>query len=824
MRKISLVNKKTLFYFVVFLIIVEGIISFVATVRIPPDAKNAFLFGFSIKRLLILSFQIFCIAGFSAALNYAETILDFLSTRFNSAKANKIITSAGLLSFFLLWITIFMPAKDFRAYEAVFIRSRPTFIWLELILLQLVLWTKYLKKTYSLEIEKSPVDTKTLALAFFPLCAIWVAISASKIGLISDTAYWNVPGIPLSTLQFIGVLLFLLLALIFSSGENDTPGPFPKVVGVLLPIIIYVATVIIWGSTPLLKHYFSLQSTLPNMQPYPYSDARVHDLGALSIVMGKGIYFHGYTDKPMYMLLLAILHVFTGDDYNLLQWAQIFVLAFSPVILFLFGRKYFGMLFGIASSVMLLFQQRNSIELSPKIVSVNPKLLVTEETMLLGIIALTYLLFHWVRSSEPKKIFLLGGLIGVLSLVRINPIFIAPVVVALIIIKFKNTPGLLFKQTVFFCLGFLLVFSPWLFTGVSPEGKSWFFLKIQDVIRNRYPILSEIDPPQEPKIVSVSFSDKRGSSTRARLIAYPTVDSSIKDTAFSADGKTDELAWVMFNHFLHNYSTSLLALPDSIVVKNLSDLGAREYWQDENRWSGSFPFGQYSLILVNLLIVGAGIALSWKKYQWAGMVPLLVFLAYDLSLSAAINSGSRYIVPINWIVFFYYTLGLILICRAVLNLLGIKSLPEFTEIGEFELTVSDNSFKSWFPPVAILVFFALLLPFANFVVPKLVHPEGDAVQFADYEMLEDTGGSQLINGIILYPYYEDDGRIFFSFLADAEVTSYRVATEYVVAPDPVILENRAPALLSVTRDDGKVKIQSIYLLENNTPVLFWHSD
>lgn len=561
---------------------------------------------------------------------------------------------------------------------------------------------------------------------------------------------------------------------------------------------------------------------MPNWQPFPASDARIHDLGALSIVMGRGIYFHGYTDKPLYMLFLAILHTITGNNYNLMEWAQIFVIALAPVVLYLFGKKFFGMLFGSTATAMLIFQQHNAIVLSYKVASVNPKLLVSEELMLLGLIAVTFLLFQWMTFSEPKKVFLLGGLIGSLSLVRINPIFILPAICLIVLLKFWKTPTLLFKQLIVFGVGFILVFSPWLITGVNSKGESWFFLKIKDVIQNRYPTQVELIPKLQSTVTFISV-------LQSSLIPETTIseqESSNNGKNLSLqDNHTDDLAWIMFNHFLHNFSTSLLALPDSIRVDSLTDLSSREYWQDQNQWTGSIPIGQYGLILVNLALFSSGIAISWKKYRWAGLAPIIIFLAYDISLSAALNSGSRYIVPINWIFFFYYALGLIPISRTLLSLMGIEtSIIPKNAINKEAIKQSKSTFKSWLPSVVTLMIVAAMLPFANLIIPKLIHFDDKSNQLLDLASANESKDNQLLNGIILYPYYQIDGSISFDFLRGTKITTYNVSGKYLISPTSIILESGTPALISLAEVGDSNELQSIYVQRENTPELFWQSN
>ena len=292
----------------------------------------------------------------------------------------------------------------------------------------------------------------------------------------------------------------------------------------------------------------------------------------------------------------------------------------------------------------------------------------------------------------------------------------------------------------------------------------------------------------------------------------------------TSDDKTATLVWLMLNHYLHNFSTSLLALPDSVTVYNLNDLSVREYLQDDNRWDGNFPVIQFVLILINLIILGAGIAYGWKKHSWAGLVPLIIFLFYNLSLSAALNSGSRYIVPINWIIFFYYVLGLMLISQWAVNFFGLKTELDLIDAKAAEPATRSKSFKSWLPVVLVIVIFSLLLPIANLVVPRLVNSEKNLDPLRDFAGLKESIENQMKVGNILYPYYQKDGILSFDFLASSTITSFLISQNHIVSSQPVVLQSGMPALLEVSYTDAKNEIKSMYLMGENSPQLFWHTD
>ena len=815
-------KQKIIFYAWFALLLVEGIISFFATIDILGEIKNASMSGNSKIRLTVLLFIILFLLCFIGLFSIRTKLQKFLESHFNSGKSNNIATALGIISFFLLWVTLFTPTVYLEQYESLLVKCKPILIWLELFLLQTVLWIKISKNTFRVPHKLSKIDTNIFFYTFIPLLLLWVFISITKIGLVKETGYWNVPGIPLTMIQFLGLLLFLGLGLILNPQNGNTPKSSSRILAILIPVGIYLIAVLLWGFTPMLKHFFSLQPTLPNLQPFPYSDARVHDLGALSIVMGKGIYFHGYTDKPMYMLFLAVLHFFTRNDYSLLQWAQILILALTPVVLYKFGKKFYGSLFGIIAALMLIFQQSNAISLSYKVASVNPKLLMSEELMLLGVILITFILFKWMKSPVYIMTLLLGGLLGVFSLVRINPIFILPVTALIIFIKFRKTPKKFVMQILFLSFGFLLVFLPWLFTGVNPEGKSWFFLKIQDVINIRYKSQSDTIPANQLSAEYVSISPRVNSGGHNMNFSGIFWQSSEPSSAADLKEKTEPVAWVMFNHFLHNLSTSLMALPDSVKIYNISELSTRDYWQDVNNWNGNFSAIQYSRILINLFLLSVGIGFSWRVHRWPGLAPLIVFLAYDLSLSAAMSSGSRYIVPINWIIFFYYAMGLIRTFRFLLVLLGIDSSFPLAQFSKTETEELKLPFKFWLPSLLVISIFALLLPAANLIVPKMVQKDGSSIQLLDYAKPREATENLLVTGTILYPYYQDNGLLAFDFLKGREISSFTLSQSYLTSKNLVVLESEVPALLSLIYNDGEAEIKSMYILNKNIPQLIWH--
>ncbi len=461
------------------------------------------------------------------------------------------------------------------------------------------------------------------------------------------------------------------------------------------------------------KHYFSIQPQKPFFQPFPFSDARVHDLGALSIIKGWGINFGEYTDKPFYMVFLAILHWFAGYDYNLISQLQIFVLALIGPVLYLFGKSFHSRFLGLLISQFILIRQRNAIVLSTTIASVNPRLLTTEVLTLLCLIVLNWLVFLWLNKHKENSLipFAIGGVLGIASLIRMNPLILLPTILlfSLLVMWKRRTKWL--KHAIAIIAGFMLLITPWLVTGRNVNGQPYLYLKFLDVINIRYrPEGMELRTA--PKLALVE--PLRNKNTYRGIQIHSDGDEPPVDI--------HSFPGFVINHFLYNSVGAFVALPDSFLPQDqiLSSLAERPYWVEANRsnWAVEIDTRQIPFIIINLCLLGIGIGWSWKHWKWAGIFPIYFFGVYSLSLGLARSSGSRYLVPIDWVIFFYFAIGV----TQMLSFLPNSLRPR--QENEHESTVNLNSDKYrpgkkhfvWV--LALFVFITLLIPIADNLIPE----------------------------------------------------------------------------------------------------------
>ena len=833
-------NKNVQLNFILSIIaFLELIISGVFTLLVSPDPKNAWLLGFSKQRwglalIILLLALLFLISG-RIAKKRNTTFYNFISNN-TSRSWYKVIAGAVFILILLGWFSVFCPPYLFFNWANYYERIRPLSIAIGLIAFQFALFpivsdNKDRLNFLTLFDRKRPFFRASL---FFTVWLLVLAgfIGISKIGLAKDTAYWNVLGIPITGLQFFIVVIIIGLGIYFSTGTDQTqPSKGIFRFNRYLPFLIYFGTALVWGLTPMLKHFFSLQPTLPNLQPFPWSDARWLDLGGLSIIKGYGINFHHPSDKPLYMVFLAFLHVMAGTNYSLITWLQILVLSLVPAILFLFGKKFFNQSFGFFLAITMIIRQRNAIILSYKIASVNPKLLVSEMMTMLGIVLLAYLVFLWIRNPKPWLALLAGGVLGVTALIRMNLLLIFPVIGLLVIISLWKLARAKWSLLALYTLGFLIIVTPWLVTGVDQNGTPFVLVKINSILRNRYQTDPESTqkPPGLPLRIDVydSIQNKvtpkkfltiyQQGSTSPLNISNPSLSLSVQTLVSNEIINSPGFLNLFANHFLHNIVASTMILPDSLVYDDLDHLRLRPYWIEGSGWQGNLPPTQVFLILLNIIFIAIGLGYGWSRYRWAGLIPLVIFLGYDFSLTLAMNSGSRYIVPIDWIIYFYYGLTLICIIRWINNILHRQDQLISDEDETRGSVGFDNNKRIW-QSFAILIMIASLIPIANNVLPLLIkQPDiSDNTDLYLQSIPESQKiGTKLFIGEILYPYYGTDSTFSFDFLANERISSYSISLDR--QPLKVTLSGGEKILIG--KNAGNLDF--IYLISGPSLNLIW---
>ena len=388
-----------------------------------------------------------------------------------------------------------------------------------------------------------------------------------------------------------------------------------------------------------------------------------------------------------------------------------------------------------------------------------------------------------------------------------------------------------------YTLAFLILLIPWILSSVSPDGQPWLLFKLHLIVEERYGLsvpsaqshlgsrLPEIDPRAFLSEKNAGFP-AQFSSTHDReqktIVETAPVQSTLP-TPELANKTPHSIVTRFLYHLSHNFSTSVMALPDSLRYDDLNHLAQRVYWADAGGWQGGLPVGQTALVILNLLLLAIGLGYGWVHYRWTGLLPLAIFIAYAFSLSAAMNSGGRYLAPMDWVIFFYYGLAILAIIQFVYKALAAKAPgqpPSPDPVAAHPLSDRHKLVLS----LAVVILLSALIPFASFVVPVMT---GSARRQAQMEAVSQslsaqTGpGAQVVYGQILYPYIYD-GRLSFDFLTPTGDTSY---TQPVSDGVPSGLRCGEPAFLALQIDShGKyTRLESIYRWQPAKPLLIWQN-
>lgn len=774
------------------------------------DPKNAALFGYSLQRVGLFIFA--CFLGI---------ILLFLANRIFRSRTIWNILDKGYSRHTLGWlftsfvlalvgcILLISPASLFSSYAGFFERLRPLLVVIAFFPAQLSLrWVNI----RSIRIDWQ--QTRYMLITISIMAGFIVFVAITRFGITPEIYFWNVAGIPITSLQVLLLLLFsTIIAGIFKMVRKSIPQQNIFYLDIVIFLGLYLCAFLVWENTPMVKHFVSLQPRSPYYQPFPYADAGTHDLGAISIIKGWGINFGEYTDKPFYMIYLAVLHLFSGYDYNLIVQSQLFFLAFIPALLYILGKSFHSRFFGFATAILIIIRQRNAILLSHLVASTNPRLLLTELPTMLAMIVFVGLIFLWMKNQKgnPWVALAAGATLGATALIRLNPIIMMPAIPFITLIVMWKEKKQWLIQSAIFTASFIIMVSPWIITGTNSIGQPYFFIKFMDVINTRY----------QPETLNPNAYLELASS-ETFLGSLQQNGSIPAGTAVNQDLFIDisHFPGFVLNHFFHNLIESFLSLPDSAnpADQDLRSLTTRLYWVENGGWTGDLQTSQLPFILANIFVVALGISWSWKRWKWSGLAPVLVFLMYLISLGLARNSGSRYLVPVDWIIIFYYVLGLVLTLSLLSKLFEVKpSSPDASQQPGINQTGAGLRFKKYLSFSIILFILAFSVPVANKLIPGENYICAEpAVPTNAVQLLgtKSTPDEVFIKGEVLYP-----------VIKGKHLKFVLLSCKHVI---PLVIENFVGSIdngqlilvgLSTTQTDPNPEI--MISLKNDLPQILW---
>lgn len=677
----------------------QSLLAVLALLRVPSE-------GVSLARLALLGVMgVLFLAAIGLGL-YARRNLP----RFERFFTTPVIFSSALLTL-TLSLTLFLarylnPERFLPYYE----RLSPL-LWLLFILaLEATLLLLLLKNGFHLQsiAERKPVYRAAL-LPFLFLLSIFLFVALTQIGITPDTSYWAEPGVAIQGWHFTIALLGGFTLLLLTTHHS----PFTiHHSSFIIPSLLYITAALLWLSVPLetLANSFFAPISPPTNIPLPYSDAGYYDFTAQSLLIGAD-YFGGIPSRPLYVTFLAFLHLLFDQNYPAIIAAQTLLLALFPVTLYFLAKKLHSPAAGVTVALLAIFREYTALYIASNTRVVNSKMLTTDFITGLGIAAMCLVAVWWLERRDFKSTLVAGGAFGLLLLFRTQSFLTLPVLFLLVLLAFQFKWGQWFKAGVVFVATATLTVLPWLTHNYTVTGTFAFDDTTQ--MGNLYSQYSFTG-------LDVSSFNPETDSAFAQVISF-----TLENPGYVANFIT--------SHFLNAQIGGLLSLP---LIKPFN--GFQEpinlYWVE---WNGSLEWYNLLLLLFYILILALGFGSAWKKMGWLGLVPLAFNLGYVLSTSLVRFSGWRFNLPVDWVWYFYFAIGIVELFGGLVLLFGADAKKIFSTGESFQASsIRFNELR--FPHIAILSAF-ILFGLTPWLAKGITSPRYTATEAELIAQLEESG-------------------------------------------------------------------------------------
>jgi hypothetical protein len=565
-------------------------------------------------------------------------------------------------------------------------------------------------------------ELKKYARSFLPFFLTILFVFAACIILISETELgiassyrgdWQrgLPAVALLEWQIILAVLFCLSALVLQARIRVHDFPHKDV---LICVLIWAVTSVFWLSMPVIPNASALAPHEPNFEIYPFIDSQTYDEMAQSILIGDHFGGEQIPQRPLYVGFLVLDHMLVGQDYNDMIFFQTLVFAFFPVLLFLLGRDLFGRPLGISIAVLAVLRDHASNIVSPFTGNLSySKVFLSEIPTAMFLLLFLIIAIHWIKSGFPLYLtVLLGGVLGLAMLVRTQTIVVVPVIILFSILIHRAKITAIVKGVILVLFCAMVVISPWLWRNWKITGDLIFDNPESQTMNLalRYGRLNGVEeqPVRLPGETSAEFSARLKQIARDAILSNPA-----------------GAVWALANSFINHGVNNILLFPLRDEIDEFGELvfPTDAFWE---KWEGQPTASQSVVLAFYIFLFTLGVTVAWMHSRWLGLLPLGLNLAYNLWTSLALLSGQRFMLAMDWSMYFYYMIGIVALIIGVLYLPGTsrKMVIEWMDNNPPPSSVPARNVK-W--PMLLLVgglFFGvgLSLPVVEAVIPQRYPP------------------------------------------------------------------------------------------------------
>lgn len=746
---------------------------------IPKEPANAVIFGYSLRRLALLipmSLPIFA-ALFARFLLLSRNNSGWLKKRFSGDHLPRsaswlvysgMLITAGSWSFSFLFFFL-----GFSSDLGAFYRLIPMIISYFLIGTEAMLFVPFFVYK-SKKLHKSGGDgfPKIPFLgAFLILLAFLFLIEATGLGKDPERVSIISLGSPIleGQIWYITGLVILALTGIFSLGSipvgNRASGKINP--DLAIAAILWLMAVVLWMSLPLPKNnYFAPQAQPPNFEKYPFSDAEQYDYNSLYVLFGSLKDF--VVSKPLYVSLLTILHAIGGFNYANIILLQTLIIAVFPPILYLIGRELHSRISGVVMALLAIFREVSSIQSSSMANVSNSKLMLSDmhAALLAGFLALIFI--RWLKQKDQTirgHEFLIGGLIGTLILTRIQTFALIPFALLCVIIRYFPRVRQMLVSTQVLLTTLALVISPVLLRNHSITGVYWIDNPSSSSGLSRI-LTTGID--MEEEIIRETDREE-------------VVESNTEVLKLMITRHFGEYLHSVADNFSRNSISSFLVMPVRVgnSVPLLEYLTIQQpFWEEVYSYAN---WKNLALVIINIGLISYGFAKIIQRNLWPALAFTGFYITYSLSSAVVRLSGWRFILPVDWIIYSMYAIGIVDILIIVFGSISRNNLKIHSPLMVDYPTHAGkpNHRWSWYLGVGVLFLFTgAFIPSRELLFPEKL-PEFSRSQicekindslvqtgytesnqdFSTFCLSEDT---RVLAGYGFYPRYFKSGEGYYS--------------------------------------------------------------
>ena len=338
----------------------------------------------------------------------------------------------------------------------------------------LILFTTWRQNVENRKNLKSFFAKFFIVLALLGVTALYISQTGMGIAPIHKGDWARgVPAVPLLEWQILLVCLFCAGMVIV-----ETHLPVLKISrpDIWIALCVWLFASALWLGQPIVTNSSALEPLEPNFEIYPFNDAQTYDEFAQSVLIGNGFRETAIPQRPLYIVFLVFLHGLVGQDYSTVIALQSLVFALFPVLLYLFGREFFGRPIGISIALLAILRDVTSNLVSPFTGNLSySKVYLSEIPTAMLLILFLLIGMRWIRSGFPAFLaFLMGGVLGLAMLIRTQVVVAVPVILLFSIFYGTKNLKTLFRNTVLMLSVLMLVVAPWLWRNWRLTGSFIF--------------------------------------------------------------------------------------------------------------------------------------------------------------------------------------------------------------------------------------------------------------------------------------------------------------------------------------------------------------